>query len=147
MCSKWVEMDEKIEHYQRLSSRITDQPTLDGIEELIQPRRPCFTPSKNRKPASGGLQSTEMLSGSSIRNANIIIGDVASWRAIGAGQLAGVSCGPAEPHSLQMYFSDRPQRLQRNVMKSGLVSRTSCAATTIRVPQPRHAGSSPVSKG
>jgi hypothetical protein len=36
MCKKCVEIDEKIEHYQRLSSGITDQPTLDGIKELIE---------------------------------------------------------------------------------------------------------------
>ena len=35
MCDKCVELDGKIEHYQRLWSRITDQPTLDGIKELI----------------------------------------------------------------------------------------------------------------
>jgi hypothetical protein len=35
MCEKCVEIDEKIEHYQRLSSGVTDQPTLDGIKELI----------------------------------------------------------------------------------------------------------------
>jgi hypothetical protein len=35
MCEKCAELDNKIEHYQHLSSRITDQPTLDGIKELI----------------------------------------------------------------------------------------------------------------
>ena len=35
MCDKCVELDGKIEHYQRMASRITDQPTLDGIKELI----------------------------------------------------------------------------------------------------------------
>jgi hypothetical protein len=35
MCDKCVELDGKIEHYQRLSDRITDQPTLDGIKGLI----------------------------------------------------------------------------------------------------------------
>ena len=35
MCDKCVELDGKIEHYERMSSRITDQPTLDGIKELI----------------------------------------------------------------------------------------------------------------
>jgi hypothetical protein len=38
-------------------------------------------------------------------------------------------------HSSQTYFSDRPQRLQRKVMKSGLVSLTSCPATIMSVPQ------------
>jgi hypothetical protein len=36
MCEKCVELHAKIEHYQRISARITDQPTLDGIEELIE---------------------------------------------------------------------------------------------------------------
>jgi hypothetical protein len=36
MCEKCVELDGKIEHYQRLSSKITDQLTLDGIKKLIE---------------------------------------------------------------------------------------------------------------
>ena len=36
MCEKCVELDGKIEHYQRMSSRITDQAILDGIKELIE---------------------------------------------------------------------------------------------------------------
>jgi hypothetical protein len=60
---------------------------------------------------------------------------------------AGVKRRVAEPHSSQIYFSDRPQRLHRKVMKPGLVSLTSCPATIMSVPQSRHAGSSPVSKG
>jgi hypothetical protein len=35
MCDKCVELDGKIEHYQRMASLITDQITLDGIKELI----------------------------------------------------------------------------------------------------------------
>jgi hypothetical protein len=35
MCDKCVELNGKIEHYQRLSATITDQPTLGGIKELI----------------------------------------------------------------------------------------------------------------
>jgi beta-phosphoglucomutase-like phosphatase (HAD superfamily) len=35
MCDKCVELDGKIEHYQRIASLITDQPVLDGIKELI----------------------------------------------------------------------------------------------------------------
>jgi hypothetical protein len=35
MCEKCVELDGKIEHYQRMASLITDQTTLDGIKELI----------------------------------------------------------------------------------------------------------------
>jgi hypothetical protein len=36
MCDKCVELDSKIEHYQHMASRITDQATLDGIKELIE---------------------------------------------------------------------------------------------------------------
>jgi hypothetical protein len=36
MCDKCTQLDAKIEHYERLSSGITDQPTLDGIKELIE---------------------------------------------------------------------------------------------------------------
>jgi beta-phosphoglucomutase-like phosphatase (HAD superfamily) len=36
MCDKCVEIDSKIEHYQRMASRITDQAMLDGIKELIE---------------------------------------------------------------------------------------------------------------
>jgi hypothetical protein len=39
MCEKCVELDSKIEHYQRLASRSTDQPLLDGIKELIERMR------------------------------------------------------------------------------------------------------------
>jgi hypothetical protein len=36
MCDKCTQLDAKIEHYERLSSKLTDQPTLDGIKELIK---------------------------------------------------------------------------------------------------------------
>jgi hypothetical protein len=36
MCDKCVELDSKIEYYRLLVSRITDQPLLDGIRELIE---------------------------------------------------------------------------------------------------------------
>jgi hypothetical protein len=36
MCEKCAEIDEKIEHYLSLSSRLTDQPTVDGINDLIE---------------------------------------------------------------------------------------------------------------
>jgi beta-phosphoglucomutase-like phosphatase (HAD superfamily) len=36
MCEKCVELDSKIERYQRMASRVTDQPLLDGIKELIE---------------------------------------------------------------------------------------------------------------
>jgi hypothetical protein len=36
MCDKCAEIDGKIAHYRRLSSAIFDQPTLDGIKQLIE---------------------------------------------------------------------------------------------------------------
>jgi hypothetical protein len=39
MCDKCVELDSKIEHYQPMASRITDQAMLDGIKELIERMR------------------------------------------------------------------------------------------------------------
>jgi hypothetical protein len=36
MCESCIEIDGKIEHYRLLSSRITDQATIDGIRELIK---------------------------------------------------------------------------------------------------------------
>jgi hypothetical protein len=36
MCDKCIELDGKIDHYQRLASQITDQATLDGIKQLIE---------------------------------------------------------------------------------------------------------------
>jgi hypothetical protein len=36
MCEKCVELDRKIQHYRVLASHITDQPILDGIQELIE---------------------------------------------------------------------------------------------------------------
>jgi hypothetical protein len=39
MCEKCVELDSKIEHYRALASRITDQPTLDGISHLTERMR------------------------------------------------------------------------------------------------------------
>lgn len=36
MCKKCTELDEKIEHYKRISSHVTDQLTLDGIAGLIK---------------------------------------------------------------------------------------------------------------
>jgi hypothetical protein len=35
MCEQCVELDRKIEHYERLSGWITDQPTLNGIKKLV----------------------------------------------------------------------------------------------------------------
>lgn len=36
MCEKCIEIDAKIEHYQRLSSMVTDQATLDAIKKLVK---------------------------------------------------------------------------------------------------------------
>jgi hypothetical protein len=36
MCDKCVEIDGKIDHYQRLSYGISDQLTLDEIKKLIE---------------------------------------------------------------------------------------------------------------
>jgi hypothetical protein len=35
MCEKCIEIDGKIEHYQRLLSRITDERTVNEIKELL----------------------------------------------------------------------------------------------------------------
>ena len=35
MCEKCVEMNAKIDQYQRLSRGVTDQATIDGIKQLI----------------------------------------------------------------------------------------------------------------
>lgn len=36
MCERCVQLDAKLEHYGYLASRLTDQPTVDGIHELIK---------------------------------------------------------------------------------------------------------------
>jgi hypothetical protein len=36
MCDRCVELDGKIEHYQRMASKTTDQSMLDGIQKLIK---------------------------------------------------------------------------------------------------------------
>jgi hypothetical protein len=36
MCEKCIEIDDKIDHYRGLANGITDQPTIDGIKELIE---------------------------------------------------------------------------------------------------------------
>ena len=35
MCEKCIELDDKIGHYERLSSMITDEQTLRGIKQAI----------------------------------------------------------------------------------------------------------------
>jgi hypothetical protein len=60
MCDRCVEMDKKIDDYQRIASRITDQAMLDGIKDLIermQLRRPHFIPSKGSKTAFRPLRA------------------------------------------------------------------------------------------
>ena len=36
MCEKCVELDEKIQHYERIRSAINDQLTVDRIKELVE---------------------------------------------------------------------------------------------------------------
>jgi hypothetical protein len=36
MCKRCTELDDKIEHYKRISTYVTDQLTLDGIVGLIK---------------------------------------------------------------------------------------------------------------
>jgi hypothetical protein len=36
MCEKCKPIDDQIEHYRKLSARISDLQTLEGIEHLIQ---------------------------------------------------------------------------------------------------------------
>ena len=36
MCEKCVELDGKIEHYERMASKTTDPDLLDGIQKLIK---------------------------------------------------------------------------------------------------------------
>ena len=36
MCKRCAELDDKIEHYKRISTYVTDQLTLDGIAGLIR---------------------------------------------------------------------------------------------------------------
>ena len=36
MCDKCVELDGKIEHYERVSTSINDQLTIDRVKELVE---------------------------------------------------------------------------------------------------------------
>jgi hypothetical protein len=36
MCDKCDELDKKTEHYRSIAARITDQPMLEGIKELLE---------------------------------------------------------------------------------------------------------------
>ena len=39
MCKRCTELDDKIEHYERISTYVTDQLTQDGIAGLIKQMR------------------------------------------------------------------------------------------------------------
>jgi hypothetical protein len=39
MCEKCVELDDKIQHYERIRSAISDQLTVDRIKELVEQMR------------------------------------------------------------------------------------------------------------
>ena len=39
MCDKCVELEKKIEHYERIRSSINDQLTVDRIKELVERMR------------------------------------------------------------------------------------------------------------
>jgi hypothetical protein len=49
MCEKCKELDQRIEHYRRLSQSITDQPTIDrfkgAIRDLLKVRPPRLAAS------------------------------------------------------------------------------------------------------
>jgi hypothetical protein len=36
MCDKCIEFDAKIEHYRYMARMLTDQPTLDAIQKLVE---------------------------------------------------------------------------------------------------------------
>jgi hypothetical protein len=36
VCEKCQELDRKIEHFRMLAARVLDQPTIDGIHDLIK---------------------------------------------------------------------------------------------------------------
>jgi hypothetical protein len=47
MCDKCVELDEKIRHYERIRSAITDRQAIDEIRQLIEQikaRKSAFDP-------------------------------------------------------------------------------------------------------
>ena len=52
MCDKCVELDGKIEHYERIRSSIADQLTVDRIKELVaemNAQKAKFHPEKSRR--------------------------------------------------------------------------------------------------
>ena len=54
MCETCVEIARKIEHYRHISSRITDQPMLDGIKQFIEQmkaQKAALYPEQSSEPA------------------------------------------------------------------------------------------------
>jgi hypothetical protein len=61
MCDKCAELDDKIAHYTRMSTYITDQLTLDGIKKLIvhaNAERTALHPGQTLSSASEPLKSS-----------------------------------------------------------------------------------------
>ena len=50
MCSKWDELDRKIEHYQRLSRMLLDERVIEGLETLIEKYKADKKGASSRKP-------------------------------------------------------------------------------------------------
>jgi hypothetical protein len=51
MCDKFIELDEKIARYRRISSTINDQLTIDRIKSLIvelEAQKAAFTPNNSK---------------------------------------------------------------------------------------------------
>jgi hypothetical protein len=59
MCDKCIELDDKIEHYERISVSINDQVTIDRIKKLVEQmkaQKAALHPEREYKAASvGGL--------------------------------------------------------------------------------------------
>ena len=52
MCDKCTELDEKIDHYRRISRSITDQLTIDRINEVIakyEAQKAALHPDQEKK--------------------------------------------------------------------------------------------------
>jgi hypothetical protein len=61
MCDKCVEIDARIATYQRIASRITDQPTIDGAKRLIaelQAKKAALHPDAGDHPSKSDTGST-----------------------------------------------------------------------------------------
>jgi hypothetical protein len=65
MCDKCIELDDKIEHYERISVSINDQLTIDRIKKLVEQmkaQKAALHPEREYKAASvGGLFYFEMV--------------------------------------------------------------------------------------